>query len=233
MPNKNTLTQFVYSDSNLPKVNEPNHWSLKYSFNFLELVWKGIDLFKQQFPNIDYSLADKQLEREVTQLIQRRIYDVMSLDEPFWCQLEVFEMETISPDSNRPPQYDIAFIVRANERLMFPCEAKILKTDGQVSEYVNDVKRAFIPCIYAPFSYEGAMLGYLLIGTSQKAFQSIGKSLNTTLQKHPDFPNRSHKFSEHTRQVPKEKGEFYPAKFRCHHLIFELGEVNQMTNMKQ
>ena len=222
MLNRKTLSQSAYSDSNLPIVNEPDHWSLNQSKQFLELVWQGIDLFKKNFPNIDFTQADKQLERELNQFIQRRISDVMSGDEPFWCQLEVFEMETISPNSNRPPQYDIAFIVRANERLMFPFEAKVLKTEGQVSEYVKDVNEAFIPCIYAPFSYEGAMLGYLLFGTSQKAFQNIGKSLKTDLKQHPKFPNRPHKFSEHTRQVPKEKEEFYPAKFRCHHLIFEL-----------
>ncbi len=226
MPNRKTLSQLAYPDSTLPNVNEPDHWSLNQAKQFLELVWQGIDLFKQNFPNIDFSQADKQLERELNQFIQRRIYDVMSGDEPFWCQLEVFEMETISPESNRPPQYDIAFIVRANERLMFPFEAKVLRTDGQVSEYVKDVNDAFIPCIYAPFSYQGAMLGYLFLGTSQKAFQSIGKSLKTTLKQHPEFPNRPHKFSEHTRQVPKGKEELYPIKFRCHHLIFELSEIN-------
>lgn len=222
MHNKKTLSQSAFPDSTLQKVSDPHHWSLKQAKRFFQLIWQGIDLFKQNFPNIDFSQADKQLERELNQFIQRRIQNVMSGDEPFWCQLEVFEMETISPGSSRPSQYDIAFVMFENERFMFPFEAKVLRTDGQVSEYVKDINEAFIPCIYAPFSYEGSMIGYLLSGTPQKAFQNIGKSLNTKLHQHPDFKNRQHKFSEHPRQIPEGKEEFYPLQFRCHHLIFEL-----------
>lgn len=148
----------------------------------------------------------------------------MTGDEPFDVQHESWEDE--GANSYRPSQNEIAFIMRFNDRLSFPVEVKVLKTDGQISKYIKDINEAFVPCIYAPFSFEGGMLGYLLSGTSQRAFQKIGKSLATTLRQHPNFKDRSHKFSEHTRKVPKGKEEFYPIKFRCHHLIFEVSKIN-------
>lgn len=222
MPNKKTFSQLAYSDSSLPTVNDPDHWSKKQSKRFFELVWQGIDLFKQNFPHIDFSKVDEQVERDITQLLEARIQNVMTGEEPFYVQHESYEMETRQPAPAKPPGYDIAFVMRESERLKFPIEAKVLRTDGQVGEYVKDVKEAFIPCIYAPLSFEGSMLGYLLEGTSNKAFKNIGKSLNVELHQHPDFKKRQHKFSEHSRQVPKGKEEIYPSQFRCHHLIFEM-----------
>lgn len=224
MPDRITHSQLKNPDEDLPKVTEPDHWSLKYSKDFLSLIWKGIDLFRDDFKNHDLSKVNLQIERSFCQNLERRIRRVMTGDEPFDVQHESWEDE--NANSQRPSQNEIAFKMRFNERLSFPVEVKVLKTDGQISEYVKDVNEAFIPCIYAPFSYEGGMLGYLLSGTSQKAFQNIEKSLATILQQHPDFKDRPHKFSEHTRQVQKGKEEFYPAKFRCHHLIFELSTIN-------
>lgn len=220
MPDKKTFSQIAYS--NLPTVNDPDHWSLKLSKRFLELIWQGLDLFKQNFPHIDFTKVDEQIERDITQLLEPRIRKVMTGDEPFYVQHESDEMETRKPAPAKPPSYDIAFILINNERLKFPIEAKVLRTDGQVSEYIKDVNEAFIPCIYAPFSFEGSMLGYLLSGTPQTAFENIEKSLLAELYQHPDFSNRQHKFSEHHRQVPFGKEQIYPGQFRCHHLIFEL-----------
>ncbi len=220
MPDKITHSQLKYPDELLPKVNDPNHWSKRYSSNFLQLVWQGIDLFRNDFSTVELSRVNLQIERSFCKNLELRIRRVMSGEEPYDVQHESWEDE--NANSQRPSQYEITFIMRENERLSFPIEVKVLKTVGQVSEYVKDVNEAFIPCIYAPFSYEGAMLGYLLLGTSQKAFQKIAESLETNLKHHPEFPNRPHKFSEHDRKIPQGKEEFYPAKFRCHHLIFEL-----------
>lgn len=227
MPNKKTLSQFVYPDSTLPNVNEPDHWSLKRANQFLDLVWKGIDLFMKDFPAIDFTKAEEQIERDITQLLQPRILKSMSGDEPFYVQHESWEMETRKPAPAMPPSYDIAFVMTNEERLKFPIEAKVLSTDGNISNYVNDVKNAFLNCYYAPFSYEGAMLGYLISGTVEKAIQNIAKSLKVKLEHHPNFKNRPHKYSDHKRQVPKEKEKYYPADFRCHHLIFELTAITQ------
>lgn len=225
MPDKITHAQLKYPDETLPKVNDPDHWSLKYSKDFLSLLWQGIDLFRNDFSNHDLSKANLQTERSFCKNLELRIRRLMTGDEPFDVQHESWEDE--NANLQRPSQNEITFIMRFNERLMFPIEVKVLKTDGQISEYIKDINEAFIPCIYAPFSYEGGMLGYLLSGNIQKAFEKIEKSLAAKLQQHPNFKDRLHKFSEHNRQVPQGKEEFYPAKFRCHHLIFEIGKFKQ------
>lgn len=224
MPKK-TPIELAYPDSTLPKANDSEHWSLKRSYQFFELTWKGIDLFLNDFPKIDFTEAEAQIERGITQLLAPRIEKCRTGDEPFYVQHESWEMETLNP-LGMPPSYDIAFVMN-DERLKFPIEAKVLPTDGQVSEYIKDVKEAFLTCYYAPFSCEGGMLGYLLSGTAEKAFQNIAKSLKTTLKQHPKFPNRPHKYSDHERKVPTEKKAFYPSNFRCHHLIFELSKTSE------
>ena len=225
MPDKVTISQLGYLDFNLPNINDPEHWSLKRANQFFALVWKGIDLLNQGLMQIDFNGEEEQIERDITQLLEPRIKKIMSGDEPFYVQHESPEMETRHSPSAKPPSYDIAFVIFENERLKFPIEAKVLKTDGNISKYIKDVKEAFCTCYYAPFSYEGGMIGYLLSGNSQKAFQNIGKSLDTILQPHPIFKDRPHKFSEHTRKIPKGKEKFYPVKFRCHHLIFEINNT--------
>ena len=184
MPDKITHSQLKYPDEVLPKVNDPNHWSLNHRTEFLQLVWEGIDLFRKDFSNLDLSKVNLQIERSFCKYLELCIRRVMSGEEPFDVQHESWEDE--NANSKRPSQNEIMFIMRFNERLSFPIEVKVLKTDGNVSEYVKAINNKFIPCIYAPFSYEGAMLGYLLSGTSQKAFQKIAKSLSTILHQHPD-----------------------------------------------
>ena len=99
-------------------------------------------------------------------------------------------------------------------------EAKILKTDQQVSEYVEDVKNEFLTCRYAPFSDEGAMLGYMLSGHPDAAFLKFSRALAVKLTGHLDFPDRDHRVSSHLRKVPKNKP--YPTSFRIHHLMMPL-----------
>jgi hypothetical protein len=104
----------------------------------------------------------------------------------------------------------------------------VLRSDTSVSEYVNEITSNFLTCQYAPFSSEGAMLGYLLQGNPAKAFKNIAISVPCTLLDHLDFIERDHKISDHQRVVPEDKT--YPDKFRCHHLLLQLSKE---TNVKQ
>ncbi|HEY9875811.1 MAG TPA: hypothetical protein V6D12_20435, partial [Candidatus Obscuribacterales bacterium] len=101
-------------------------------------------------------------------------------------------------------------------------EAKILRSDGDVSKYINEITANFLKCRYAPFSSEAGMLGYLLKGLPNKAFTNIEAKVPCHLCDHPQFPNRDHKTSDHKRTVPS--GKTYPADFRCHHLILKIAE---------
>ncbi|MGK7959119.1 hypothetical protein [Crocosphaera sp.] len=196
-------------------------WPLDLTRIALELIWQGYEILQANvLSQIDVKQADKQIEKSLSSLLERRIRDVMTGDETFVVQHEVPEFETSVSDKAQPPTYDIAFILRANERIILPLEAKVLHSDGQVGEYVKEINNNFLTCRYAPFSSEGGMLGYLLKGLSNRAFNNIAKKTPCTLSDNPDFPKRHHKTSDHQRSIPENK--LYPLNFRCHHLILKI-----------
>lgn len=190
-------------------------WCHNQSEILLNYIWQGYDLLRHESPSINC----KDLERSITQLLESRIHRVMTGDEPFYVQHGPYERETMQAPPAQPPQYDIAFVLLADEQIMWPMEAKVLETAGTVAEYIEDVKEQFLTCRYAPFSSEGAMLGYLLSGTPVDAFKNISAKVPCKLEDHPGFTARPQKLSCHARVVPS--GKPYPAEFYCYHLIFE------------
>jgi hypothetical protein len=186
------------------------------SVQLLELIWKGYDLLAEELAKIDFSAPFDDLERELSQLLEKRIHEVMSGFEPFVIQHSPYERETRRPAPAQPPQYDLAFILRANERVMWPLEAKILPR--ALAQYVEDVQSEYLTCRYGPFSTEGGMLGYVLSGEIEDHFSAIAAQIPAVLVGHPAFVSRPHRVSDHTRTVPP--GRSYPAAFRIHHLLF-------------
>ena len=185
------------------------------SVALLELVWKGYDLLLGDLADIDFTRSFDDLERELTQLLEKRIRRVMTGFEPFEIQHGPYERETRRPAPAQPPQYDLAFILRANERVMWPLEAKVLPR--ALVQYVQDVQREYLTCRYGPFSREGAMLGYVVAGNPEDHFSAVAAAMSGTLSGHPAFIDRPHRFSDHIRAVPAEKS--YPSEFRIHHLL--------------
>lgn len=193
-------------------------WKSDATTILLSYIWKAYDLLLNEvLSQIEPKLIDDQLERSITQLLEPRIRKSMSGFEPFYAQHEVYEYETRQSPPAQPPQYDIAFILYENPRIMWPIEAKVLRSDGSVAPYINDLKNEFLSCRYAPFSSEGAMLAYLFSGNPNTAFQHIEAKVSCELCHHPVFPERNHKYSDHIRLIPANKK--YPGQFRCHHLI--------------
>lgn len=187
-------------------------------FNF---VWTGCDtLSLQVLKDIDLSQNPEDLERSLTQYLEPRIHQAMEGFEPFHIQHGPHEHETRKASPAQPPLYDLAFVWFANPRIMLPIEAKLLPTDGSVANYIKDIRNEFLTCRYAPFSSQGAMLGYLLAGTPSRAFETISKKLSCTMHEPDGLSARHHRCSDHRRKVPR--GKHYPAKFKLHHLIFEI-----------
>ncbi len=200
-------------------------WNCDASAMLLAFVWQGYELLlKNDISHIDWGQVDEELERTITQLLELKIRskEIMTGYEPFDVQHGPYEYETRQPSPAQPPQYDIAFSLKANPRIMWPLEAKVLRTDGVVAPYIKDLKNEFITCRYAPFSSEGAMLGYLISGEPDNVFRHLEAKIPCQLHTHPTFPNNRHRYSEHLRNVPK--GKPYPAHFRCHHLILSMAK---------
>jgi hypothetical protein len=196
-------------------------WRRDAVVQLLGFVWNGYDLLaSQMLEGVDPDQEYEDLERSVTQYLEPRIRRTMTGYEPYDIQHGAYEHETRSAAPAQPPQYDLAFVWYRNPRVMFPLEAKVLKTEGDVSAYLTDVRDEFLSCRYAPFSSEAAMLGYLLSGSPDRTFRAISEKLPCILHDHSDFQSRHHKVSDHQRDVPV--GKLYPASFRLHHLVLVL-----------
>ncbi len=208
-------------DSRSAKTIDPNFvvlaqsWMQSPTEALLGFIWSAYARMQADKPQID----PRDLERSITQLLEPRVRSSMTGFEPFYIQHGPFERETMLPPPAQPPEYDLAFILRADEQIMWPIEAKVLETPNAVASYVSDVNEQFLTCRYAPFSNSGAMLGYLLKGDADDAFVTIAQKLACTLNPVPGEVEKKIRVSNHWRTVPA--GKAYPAAFSCYHLILE------------
>jgi hypothetical protein len=196
-------------------------WTTDAVDRLLGYVWQGYDsLRKEVLDKVDLAKAEDDLERSLTQELEPRIRQSMTGAEPFFVQHGRYEHITRMPAPAQPPQYDLAFVPYGNENVCWPLEAKILKSDTDVGAYVREIRDQFLTCRYAPLSAEGAMLGYLIAGTTDSAFAAIASDVRCELAIHPRFAERPHRVSEHSRSIPI--GESFSKSFKCHHLLMPL-----------
>jgi len=215
----------TYSERRWPNVKEFNtvlrDWNQAGSTVLLTIVWKAYDRFSAEvLAQVDCSQDNEDLERDITQLFEPNMHEMLTGYEPFYVQHESYEHESRKAAPAQPPQYDIAFVLYSYPRVKWPLEAKVLRKSNRVAEYVEEIRSNFLTCRYSPFSSEAAMLGYLLDGDSDIVFKNIEDKGSWKLSQNPDFLDREHRTSDHNRKVPE--GKSYPANFRLHHLIFRL-----------
>lgn len=219
---RRTITQALRART--PVEQRLVEWPPETVPRMLDLLWTAYDRVKVgKLAHIDLATDDLQLERSVNKLLSSELQRVLHENGGYASYTighEYTEEETLDPRSSRPPQYDLAFVWNDDATLMWPCEAKVLKTPGAVAPYLHDVREAFLACVYAPFSSSGAMLGLLASGSPEQALQTVASKLPTTLDKCPFHFDRPHRMSVHARAVPP--GKSYPQKFTLHHLILDL-----------
>lgn len=217
--------RFTFSERNFPKTGEftslARQWNKKAIEVLFDRVWRGYDLlWAEVLCGALWTDVADDIERDLTEQLEPRIQRSMTGFEPFGVQCCRRERETRRAAPAAPPEYDIAFYLHERPLVNFPLEAKLLRTDQALAAYVADVKQEFLTCRYAPFSAEGAMLGYLLKDAPAAVFAKIETDVPCQLQQHEGFPDRAHRFSDHQRTV--EPGKTYPVAFRCHHLMLRL-----------
>jgi hypothetical protein len=215
-----TLSEKIWPDT-VEFVSFLEKVSGESSAALLRLVWKGFDSLSADLSAIDLSEPLDDLERDLTQQLEKRVRREMTGFEAFELQHGPYERESRKVAPAQPPQYDLAFALRSNERVMWPLEAKAIVAAGRISDYVKDLQEQYLTFRYAPFSREGAMLGYLLSGDPIEVFTNLSVELSCSLVTHPEFATRNHRISDHARTPPV--GSSYPSQFRCHHMIFRLG----------
>ena len=219
MSRRPTLDELRYQ--NIPK--QLRVWKEDFSQRLLEVVWQAYANFSAEVMSKQSVLDISELERTITQELCIEIEAVLrTMDsfEGFVLIHESWELSSLSGTTGRPKQPDIAFVLRAERRVSWPFDAKILNTDGNVAEYIKEVKDNFLSCNYAPYSSEGGMLGYLLSGDTSTAFTNISIKSGFVLQQYVPFPTRSHRVSSHTRTDSRCVNA--PHQFSCHHLLLKL-----------
>lgn len=186
-------------------------------------IWTAYDAFcTEVLSKVDASRAADDVERDITQLLYPHIQEAIDSFAPVYVTHGAFERASRSPAPAQPPACDLAFVLRLNPRVMWPLEAKVLRTPRQVADYVRTFHERFMTCVYAPFSSQGAMLAYLFSGDEDAAFAAIAASIPCTLNdasrltRHP----RPHRTSTHTRGAPGDKR--CHRQFTCHHLILHM-----------
>ncbi|MBB3525932.1 MULTISPECIES: hypothetical protein [unclassified Rhizobium] len=180
---------------------------------FIEHIWAGYEVMERTRPPVD----GRDLERSITQILDNMIRDEMSGDEPYYIQHGPYERETMARPPAQPPAYDLAFVFRADPRVMWPVEAKVLETPRTLAPYLADIRNEFLTCRYGPFSPSGAMLAYLLAGRTSDVLVNVEARLNSPLVPVGTQHARASSKSTHSRVVPP--GKAYPRTFDCYHIV--------------
>jgi hypothetical protein len=180
----------------------------------LRCIWQGFDqLVSEEF---DVTKEDTQLEDDISFAAYCRIQDSMPAYSPFSPIHQPREREHRQP-TGMPPTSDLGFRMRGgNVRSHFTIEAKVVRTERAVSQYVSEVTDNLLTGRYSTFSSEAVMLGYLLSGTPDVTFDAIATSLRCALNTHPRFANKNQRWSDHRRNIEPASP---PQSFRCHHLL--------------
>jgi len=201
--------------------NSLKAWPSDAGIVILRRVWAAYDDLRPELRRVDWSAAEDEIERSLTAYHSIKIQERQTGDEPFILHPEMPEFETRRPAPARSTAYDFGFVMRGGDySLVWPVEAKVLKTERKLTGYLRDLDDKFLKCRAAPFSHEGDLIGYLLSGSPAVVFDGIAAHFGQLLFPHPSFEVRNHRTSSHRREVPTDKP--YPRDFVCHHLVMEL-----------
>jgi len=202
--------------------NSLKAWRADAAVIILRRVWAAYDKLGDSILNkVDWNTAEDEIERSLTFYHSAKIQELQAGDEPFILIPESPEFETREPAPARSVAYDFGFVTRAGDySMIWPIEAKVLKTDQKLSGYLRDLDDKFLKCKAAPFSHEGALIGYLISGNPVTVFEGISAHIGQLLLSPQEFAGRNHRTSSHVREVPN--GKIFPRDFLCHHLIMEV-----------
>lgn len=194
-------------------------WVPRASQVILHAILSGLQLVNEEVvQGVNIGQSDENLERQLTQLLTPRIRRSLTGDESYDVEHQVSEEATRRPPPAQPPTPDIGFSFHDNPRVIWSVEGKVLRTDAAVAEYVADVRANFLTGRYSPYSSEGAMVGFLLMGIPAKAVAAIGVALPAKMNEVINEPHRSHAWSQHVREIPR--GRSFARDFKCHHLVY-------------
>ena len=217
-----TVFEMLHPEAPEEMIRTAKDWVADSSHVMLSLVWAAYDRIAGDPRQVQAIVgADEDLERGIAKLLFLTLDDVMTRNEPFQLLSEASEDETRKSRPARPKQYDIAFVMRKNPRIMWSLEAKVLPTPKTLAEYVATLRTRYLTGAYSPYLSEGAMVGFLLSGHEATFFEVLAESLDTELHDSDRWPGRAYRATDHRRDI--RSGKLYPSAFRCHHILMKFG----------
>lgn len=182
--------------------NLPVEWAADVSKRVLEWTWASFDRLKARtLAGIDLTVPIEQLERALTQHHYVELQILISEETDGYCSFvavhECDEFEKLTSATAKPPSNDIGFMHRTHRRWVWPIEAKVVPTVNTLASYLTDVEK-FKNGLAAPLIGEGAVIAYLLRGTSVEFFRNLLEHV-TPLDSVDGFPEDMHRCSRHDR----------------------------------
>lgn len=221
-----TIFDELFPDSSPEFASISDAWPKQVIVEMFTLVWDAFDRLTRlpNFKQLDFSKSYAQLERSLTQLHAMQVTDLYaerrSGFESYVPQHEPWEFENLTDPRARPPASDIGFVFRANPRLCWSVEAKVLRKPTETGRYLGDLEK-YLHATISPFATDGALGAYLLSGKPDDLLSAIESALQLPLQTYDAFVNRPHRFTEHDR-IRSKLPEGAETHFVCHHLVFSL-----------
>lgn len=210
-----------FSEQRWPKdaasIAEARRWADDVGVQVLDWMWRSFDRLKaRELSKVDLSQPLEQLERSLTGAHFIELNALWAQETGGYSSItptpEWSEMETRPAAPGKPPAYDFAFVFCANQRFVWPIEAKVVPTPRRVSEYLSDVAK-FVSGVAAPLIGEGGLIAYLLRGSEVEFAGVIEGKLKQPLTTPAiaAFVSRAHRVSEHKRSSAP--------RLRLHHLV--------------
>jgi hypothetical protein len=184
-------------------LRQAEDWAAGVSIQVLDWTWRAFDvLCANVLSSVDMTQPLEQLERDLTSRHFIEIQRIFGTETEGFSSIiphhEYPENESRPGGRGKPPASDISFVWYENPRVSWPIEAKVVPTPGTLAEYLRDTKK-FADGIAAPLVGEGAQVAYLLTGETDDFFHNISPRLTFPLQPLPEFSDRAHRVSSHTR----------------------------------
>jgi hypothetical protein len=96
-------------------------WNTSLIYKMLDAVWKAYDdLHGSSWPGVQWHESFDDLERSLTEQFAEAIRRNMDSNMPVYAEHKPAERESRSAPPAAPPEYDIAFKLRSDCRIMWP-----------------------------------------------------------------------------------------------------------------
>lgn len=218
MSSRPTLSELTWPMDD-ESCRQAENWAAGIKNQAFDWTWRAFDALRANvLGRVNLNQPLDQLERDLARLHFSEIQTLWAKETGGECAFaphhEYPELETRSPAPAKPPAYDIAFVWNDNQRVALPIEAKVVPTPGTLAQYLKDTAK-FTRGTAAPFTGEGAQIAYLLTGTTDGFFTKLGNGLMSQLQPLPEFTDRPHRMSSHTRKTAPD--------LRLHHMAMFCG----------